>query len=82
MATGAVHRDLDETGIANLVICPKRLRHGRIMLTAGMGAARGCIQPEGKLRHPIVHRIADLSAMLDGIGQSDAGLQPFSGRRR
>ena len=61
----------DETGIANLVVWPKVFEaHRRIVLGAGMIAAKGCIQREGEVVHFVVHRIEDLSQELAGVGAS------------
>ena len=61
----------DETGIANLVVWPKVFEaHRRIVLGAGMIAAKGCIQREGEVVHFVVHRIEDLSQELVGVGAS------------
>ena len=60
----------DETGFANLVIWPDLFeRQRRLILSAGMIAARGQVQREGEVVHVIVRELTDLSpnlAALDG----------------
>ncbi|MGH7042337.1 MAG: OB-fold nucleic acid binding domain-containing protein, partial [Acetobacteraceae bacterium] len=60
----------DETGFANLVVWPDLFeRQRRLILSAGMLAARGLVQREGAVVHVIVRDLVDLSprlAALDG----------------
>ncbi len=59
----------DETGFANLIVWPDRFeRQRRLILSAGMVAARGRVQREGEVVHVIVDELTDLSALLAGVG--------------
>jgi len=65
----------DETGIANLVIWPKRYEsQRRVILSARMMAAQGRIQREGEVVHLVAHRLTDLSEALASIGERDANI--------
>ncbi|WP_299360380.1 error-prone DNA polymerase [uncultured Paracoccus sp.] len=71
----------DETGIANLVVWPKVFEaHRRIVLSAGMIAVKGRIQREGEVVHLVVHRLADLSGDLAGVGGREASFPLTHGR--
>ena len=62
----------DETGIANLVVWTKVFEaHRRTVLTAPMIAVTARVQREGEVVHLVVHRIADLSRELAGVGQRE-----------
>jgi error-prone DNA polymerase len=62
----------DETGIANLVVWPSLFeRQRRIVLSAGMMAARGKIQREGAVVHLVAHQLTDLSDDLASVGERD-----------
>jgi DNA polymerase III alpha subunit len=51
----------DETGVANLVVWPSLFeRQRRVVLSAGMMAARGKIQREGAVVHLVAHHLTDL----------------------
>ncbi len=60
----------DETGFANLIVWPDLFeKQRRLVLSAGMVAARGLVQREGAVVHVIVRELIDLSpqlAALDG----------------
>jgi len=59
----------DETGFANLIVWPDRFeRQRRLILSAGMVAARGQVQREGEVVHVIVEDLTDLSALLAQVG--------------
>ena len=63
----------DETGVANLVIWPSLFeRQRRIVLSAGMMAARGKIQREGAVVHLVADHLTDLSEDLASVGERDA----------
>jgi error-prone DNA polymerase len=64
----------DETGIANLVIWPNVFEaQRRVILTAGMLAARGRVQCEGEVVHLIVRTLTDLSSLLASVGEREGG---------
>ncbi len=72
----------DETGIANLIVWPNLFeRQRRLILTAGMMAARGRVQREGIVIHVVAEHLTDLSDLLRGLGQSEEGFsfQPSRG---
>ncbi|MDE2583666.1 MAG: error-prone DNA polymerase [Rhodospirillales bacterium] len=60
----------DETGFANLIVWPDLFeKQRRLILSAGMLAARGTVQREGTVVHVVVRELTDLSprlAALDG----------------
>ena len=66
----------DETGIANLVVWPKRVRDSSAasILAAGMMAVHGRIQREGEVVHLVAQRLHDLS----GIWPASASATPPS----
>ncbi len=71
----------DETGIANLIVWPNLFeRQRRLILTAGMMAARGRVQREGIVIHVVAEHLADLSDLLRGLGQSEEGFSFQPGR--
>jgi error-prone DNA polymerase len=58
----------DETGVANLVVRPSLFeQQRRIVLSAGIMAARGKIQREGAVVHLVVHHLTDLSEDLASV---------------
>jgi error-prone DNA polymerase len=72
----------DETGIANLIVWPSLFeRQRRLILTAGMIAARGRVQREGIVIHVVAEHLTDLSDLLRRLGQSEQGFtfQPSRG---
>jgi error-prone DNA polymerase len=72
----------DETGIANLIVWPSLFeRQRRLILTAGMIAARGRMQREGIVIHVVAEHLTDLSDLLRRLGQSeeDFAFQPGRG---
>lgn len=71
----------DETGIANLIVWPSLFeRQRRLILTAGMIAARGRVQREGIVIHVVAEHLTDLSDLLRQLGQSEAGFAFQPGR--
>jgi error-prone DNA polymerase len=71
----------DETGVANLVVWPSLFeRQRRIVLSAGMMAARGKIQRKGAVVHLVADHLTDLSEDLSSVGERD-GEFPLPHRR-
>ena len=71
----------DETGIANLVVWPKTFeKFRRVVMGAGMLAARGCIQREGDVVHLVGYRLIDLSVELATVGSRDTAFPLPHGR--
>ena len=71
----------DETGIANLIVWPSLFeRQRRLILTAGMIAARGRVQREGIVIHVVAEHLTDLSDLLRRLGQSEEGFAFQPGR--
>ncbi|MBX3576267.1 MAG: error-prone DNA polymerase [Rhizobiaceae bacterium] len=62
----------DESGIANLVVWPKKFEEfRRVVLGATMVAVRGRIQREGDVVHLVAYQLTDMSDALAGIGRRD-----------
>ncbi len=60
----------DETGFANLIVWPDLFeRNRRLILSAGMIAARGIVQREGRVIHVIAHAFEDLTPELHALGR-------------
>jgi error-prone DNA polymerase len=60
----------DETGTANLIVWPKVFeRQRRLILSAGMIAAKGRLQREGEVVHLIAQELFDLSGLLRSVGE-------------
>jgi error-prone DNA polymerase len=71
----------DETGVANLVVWPSLFeRQRRIVLSAGMMAARGKIQREGSVVHLVAHHLSDLSEDRGSVSERDGGFPLPHGR--
>ena len=60
----------DETGLANLIVWPDLFeRNRRLILSAGMIAARGIVQREGRVIHVIARAFEDLTPELRALGR-------------
>ena len=60
----------DETGLANLIVWPDLFeRNRRLILSAGMIAARGIVQREGRVIHVIARGFEDLTPELRALGR-------------
>jgi error-prone DNA polymerase len=71
----------DETGIANLVVCPQTFeKFRRSVMTASMLAVRGRIQREGEVVHLVAYQLTDLSAELASVSPRDAVFPLSHGR--
>jgi error-prone DNA polymerase len=71
----------DETDVANLVVWPAVFeRQRRLILTAGMIAARGRVQRQGDVVHLVVEHLTDLSHLLRQVGDRDEPLPLQAGR--
>ena len=72
-AKGVVFMTLeDETGIANIVVWRHMLERYRPIVMGGrLVAIRGKVQREQAVIHVVADEIADLSHLLDGLGQVD-----------
>ena len=64
----------DETGIANLIVWPGVFeRHRRLILTAGLIGVRGRVQRQGMVVHVVTEGLADLTRLLDTLGERTGG---------
>lgn len=71
----------DETGIANLAVWPQTFeKFRRVVMGAGLIAARGRVQREGEVVHLVARKLTDLSAELASIGVRDAAFPLPHGR--
>jgi error-prone DNA polymerase len=63
----------DETGVANLVVWPSLFeRRRRLVLSAGMIAARGRVQREAEVVHLIAEQLKDLSDLLRSVSERES----------
>ena len=71
----------DETEVANLVVWPDVFeRQRRLILAAGMIAARGRVQRQGEVAHVVVEHLTDLSHLLRQVGDRDEAFPTRVGR--
>jgi error-prone DNA polymerase len=71
----------DETEVANLVVWPAVFeRQRRLILAAGMIAARGRVQRQGEVAHVVVEHLTDLSHLLRQVGDRDEAFPSRPGR--
>ena len=66
----------DETEVANLIVWPSLFeRQRRLVLSAGMIAARGRVQRAGLVIHLVAEHLIDFSPLLRSVGDRD---EPFA----
>jgi error-prone DNA polymerase len=71
----------DETDVANLVVWPAVFeRQRRLILSAGMIAARGRVQRQGDVVHVVVEHLVDLSHLLRQVGARNEAFPFRTGR--
>jgi error-prone DNA polymerase len=71
----------DETDFANLVVWPALFeRQRRLVLSAGMIAARGRVQREGEVIHLVAEHLIDLSDLLHSVSERTDAFPLPSGR--
>ena len=62
----------DETGIANVIVWPKKYEEfRRVILASNMLMVAGRMQREGNVVHLIARTIADFSPMLATVGERE-----------
>jgi len=71
----------DETDVANLIVWPSLFeRQRRLILSAGMIAARGRVQREGEVIHLVAEHLIDLSDLLRSVGERERAFPLTAGR--
>jgi DNA polymerase III alpha subunit len=64
----------DETGVANLIVCPNLLeKHGQAAVVAQMMGVPGQVHRKGDVIHVAPQRLDDFSSLLSTIGEPDEG---------